>query len=549
MSILSRDPTVVTSRRPSAADPEAPLARAHRYGRWRAASLVLVHVLIVAHVVHWQLSGRTLAPLELHEVMYTAELGIVTAGFLFMATALVATAIFGRFFCGWACHLLALQDLAAWLLHRLGVRRKPIRARWIAWAPIVVMFYMFAWPHLERLAAGRPHPGFRIAGDEEAIASFTTTDFWRNLPGPWVAILTLSVCGGMIVWVLGSRGFCTFACPYGAAFGLLDKFAVGRIRSTDACRQCGTCTKVCTSGIQVHEHLRLYGTVVDPRCIKDMDCIGSCPHDALYYGFGAPALFTGRHATELPRRRTGDFSWREELAMVVTFLLVASFVRGLYGVVPFLLSVAVGAIAAFAAVLVGRLWRDHEVKVGRYTLKSMNTLTRRGRWVAVLATLLFALLGHSAAVRAASWRGRSLFAEASALPPEERGDLPRIAASWLSRADSWALVQSAEAKVELAWAMALQGRQESALALFQAATSIAPHRADLHYWTAGFLARAGHRDEAMACLQEVVRLDPSHADGHERLGRLLRAAGREHEADTQLEMARQLHLHQKETSR
>ena len=67
------------------------------YTPWRVGTLVLVYVLMVAHVVHWKLAGRTLAPLELNEVMYTLELGIVTAGFLFMALLVVLTMIFVSF--------------------------------------------------------------------------------------------------------------------------------------------------------------------------------------------------------------------------------------------------------------------------------------------------------------------------------------------------------------------------------------------------------------------------------------------------------------------
>ncbi len=59
----------------------------HRgFAKWRAATLVLVYLLFVVHVVHWQLSETTLAPLELNELLYTLEAGIVTAGFLLMAT-------------------------------------------------------------------------------------------------------------------------------------------------------------------------------------------------------------------------------------------------------------------------------------------------------------------------------------------------------------------------------------------------------------------------------------------------------------------------------
>ena len=93
-----------------------------RYGNWRAATLAGVYVLMALHIAHWKINGRTRAPLELNEVMYTLELGIVTAGFLFMAVARLTTLLFGRFFCGWGCHILALEDLCAWLLKKFHIR-------------------------------------------------------------------------------------------------------------------------------------------------------------------------------------------------------------------------------------------------------------------------------------------------------------------------------------------------------------------------------------------------------------------------------------------
>ena len=63
-----------------------------RISRRRAAVLIGVHLLIGLHIAHWKLHGRTLAPLELNEVMHTLELGVVTAGFLLMATAVVSVA-------------------------------------------------------------------------------------------------------------------------------------------------------------------------------------------------------------------------------------------------------------------------------------------------------------------------------------------------------------------------------------------------------------------------------------------------------------------------
>ncbi len=185
--------------------------RPHNYGRRRAAVLATVYVLMALHILHWKLAGKTLAPLELNEVMHTLELGIVTAGFIFMCLAASSAAIFGRFFCSWGCHILALEDLCFWLLEKAGIRPQPLRSRVLRWVAPGAMFYMFLWPQISRLLSRRPRQELRINTEAEGWASFVTTDFWRNLPGPWITILTFAVCGFAIVYFLGSRGFCTYA--------------------------------------------------------------------------------------------------------------------------------------------------------------------------------------------------------------------------------------------------------------------------------------------------------------------------------------------------
>ena len=97
--------------------------RKSRMSRWRAVSLVTVHLLILGHIAHWLITGRTVSPIEPSEAMYTLNDGYVNAGFLFFAAALASTLIFGRFVCGWGCHLIAYQDhrgKAAWVGRKQG---------------------------------------------------------------------------------------------------------------------------------------------------------------------------------------------------------------------------------------------------------------------------------------------------------------------------------------------------------------------------------------------------------------------------------------------
>ena len=86
---------------------------------------------------------------------------------------------------------------------------------------------------------GNPAPDWRM--------HLVTEDLWDRFPGWIVGALTFAICGFVIVYLLGNKGFCTYACPYGGVFALADKAAAGRILVTDACEGCGHCTATCTS--------------------------------------------------------------------------------------------------------------------------------------------------------------------------------------------------------------------------------------------------------------------------------------------------------------
>ena len=99
-----------------------PPLRESKTSRWRAVSLVLVHLAMIAHFTHWWYAGETLTPLEPSESMYTFRDGAINAGIIFFGLAIAATFVVGRFFCGWGCHLIAYQDLTYWLLKKLRIR-------------------------------------------------------------------------------------------------------------------------------------------------------------------------------------------------------------------------------------------------------------------------------------------------------------------------------------------------------------------------------------------------------------------------------------------
>ena len=279
--------------------------------------------------------GTTISPIEPSETMYTLQRGAINAGLIFFSLAILATLIFGRFVCGWGCHIVALQDFCAWMLKKVGLVPKPFRSRLLVFVPLIGALYMFVWPTASRAFVSLAAFGFSNPDRGPLIPEFTnhlvTSNFWATFPTVAVAIPFLFICGFMTVYFLGSKGFCTYACPYGGFFSLADKLAPGKIRVTDACNQCGHCTATCTSNVLVHAEVKQYGMVVDPGCMKCMDCISVCPNDALYFGFGKPTIAIPKSNAI---KKSYSLTWPEEIVGAVVFLGSFLAVRGVYQLVP-----------------------------------------------------------------------------------------------------------------------------------------------------------------------------------------------------------------------
>ncbi len=381
--------------------------RASRHGRVRAWVLIGVHLLIAAHIAHWVLAGRTVAPAELNESMYTLEQGAITVGAILTALILLSVLVFGRFFCSWGCHVLALQDLSAWLLERVGIRPKPMRSRLAPLVAIVAALSMFLWPQVERLAAGSAWPGLRVTTDAEGFGSLMTDDFLRNLPGPWVTLATFLICGGALVWMLGTRSFCRMICPYGALFSLTDRFSLGGIRLRGDCDSCGLCTAACTSQIRVHEEIARHGRVVSPNCLKDLDCVKSCPREALAWGLGAPSLL--RSIGEAARMR-GAWSIGNEIVLLVVAALCTLIFRSLYGEIPFFLAMALGVLFGWIAVTSLRMLREGNVRACQLQLRLHGRTTHAGvAWLCAAALLAVATV-HCGWIRVHEQLGRAAWA-------------------------------------------------------------------------------------------------------------------------------------------
>jgi ferredoxin/tetratricopeptide (TPR) repeat protein len=358
--------------------------------------LGVIQLLMILHVVQWLWTGTTITPVEPSESMEAVKHGVITVGAVFFAVALLSTAVLGRWFCGWGCHVVMLQDFCGYLMKRVGIRPRLFRSRLLLWLPLALAVYMFLWPIVYRLAVApytRPDlewPGF--------TTQFTTSDFWATFPGALMSVPFLLVCGFLTVYLLGAKGYCTYACPYGGFFAPLDELSPLRIRVSDACTQCGHCTAVCTSNVRVHEEVRDYRMVVDQGCMKCLDCVSACPEQALRVGWGTPA-FLAKPVVDRPAERRWDLSWNEEIALSAVAVAAFFSVRGALGV-PLLFA---SGIAVCATALAWILWRaiaTRDLRLHRWQLKRAGRMTGAGVVASLVAVGSLTAIGAVGSVNA-----------------------------------------------------------------------------------------------------------------------------------------------------
>jgi polyferredoxin/tetratricopeptide (TPR) repeat protein len=512
--------------------------RKSKTGRWRGAALIVLNIFMIAHIIQWRVVGKTVSPIEPSETMHTLQKGFVNAGFIFFSLAILATLIFGRFVCGWGCHILALQDFCGWLLKKMGLHPKPFRSRLLVYVPLIAALYMFVWPTAYRFFS-KP-PGAPLV--PQFTNHLVTTNFWQTFPSLAVAIPFLFICGFVTVYFLGQKGFCTYACPYGGFFGLADKFSPGKIRVTPACNQCGHCTATCTSNVLVHAEVKQYGMVVDPGCMKCMDCVSVCPNDALYFGFGKPTLLAPKSDAI---RTSYSLTWPEEIVGVLVFLGSFLAVRGVYALIPFLMALGCAAVTTFLTLKMWRLIRARELSFYRFNLKSAGKIQKAGWAFAIFACAWIGLNAHSGWIRYHEFLGNLAFLKIQL--PDEVALAQANPGRWLTPADrenvldgkkhydaasKLGLFVNSEALPKLAWFEYLLGDSEQSIrSLGQAAAHQAGESKALSlYYRGAILNRIGRHEEADASLDEALAERDDLILARQEKGESLWQLGRREEA-------------------
>lgn len=173
--------------------------------------------------------------------------------FIFISIAL--SAVFGRYYCGFACPINTLIRPVSWISKKLGLEKKHVpkafkteKMRWILFSIFLVGL------------------GYTIY----------TIKLGKKFPLP-VFIITLGLITTLFI---NEKTWHRYLCPWGVLFSFTGRFAKLGLASNN-CVSCGICEKACPGdAIEVKDNK----AVVDStHCLLCLECQTSCPIDALDY--------------------------------------------------------------------------------------------------------------------------------------------------------------------------------------------------------------------------------------------------------------------------
>jgi polyferredoxin len=207
---------------------------------------------------------------------------------LVLAVAVLLLAFTARgAFCGWICPLGFIQDVAAGL-SSLVQRRVPAAFRAMRSlrrkaAPLAVIdrpLRLLKYAVLVWAIWGTAAFGVMVFRDVDPWIALL--DIGRESTGFGLLVLGLTVVGALFV----ARPWCRYACPLGAANGIVARFSPVRLeRSAAACVDCNRCTRSCPMGLEVATAT----VITSADCIGCLECVEACSRaGALELHLGLP---------------------------------------------------------------------------------------------------------------------------------------------------------------------------------------------------------------------------------------------------------------------
>jgi MauM/NapG family ferredoxin protein len=233
----------------------------------------------------------------------------IVDGFLVAVLVLAATALLGRFFCGWVCPLGTTIELADEALYRRRKRRWPNHqrvARGLKYVNLIVILVAAAFGYgltflldpialLTRTATYLLHPLVVLAtnGGLDAVRPAADKAGWlglyyARLHQPLLSSGSLMAAAIFVAIImlnrLQRRFWCRSLCPLGGLLGLFARLSPAQRRVAEKCDHDGKCRRACETGAIDEDDLNY-----DPaECIMCWRCVDNCHLCVNTFGFTNP---------------------------------------------------------------------------------------------------------------------------------------------------------------------------------------------------------------------------------------------------------------------
>jgi polyferredoxin len=212
--------------------------------------------------------------------------------FVALFLAMFIPSLIGRkLFCGWVCPLGALQELVNKIPSKLRFKQFNFTAFNSIRMSLLVMFvltFFMVKDQITMLAEAKGQSATEATWRAySAYSLYDPINFFEfmhwNLDAvdtTWVVMILILVGSSYLLY----RPFCYTACPIGALTWLLELVAPGRVRVDHSkCNGCGVCVK--KSPCPTIAKLIDKNTKVAPDCTSCGECLGTCPTNAIKFGF------------------------------------------------------------------------------------------------------------------------------------------------------------------------------------------------------------------------------------------------------------------------
>ena len=206
-----------------------------------------------------------------------AAQGILAGSAVVFALQFLSSLFLGRAFCGWACPVGGLQEIAANFCER-PVRRKRVRwIKYVIWVPWLAFFVFLI------LRAGGIQ---QVRMALRTQAGISVTDVHSLLI--YLIVVAIFV---LLSATIGRRAGCHTLCwmaPFmviGRKLRNLLAWPSLRLRAAkEDCAQCGKCTRSCTMSIEVMDLVQ-NGRLETQDCILCGSCVDACPNTVIRFSF------------------------------------------------------------------------------------------------------------------------------------------------------------------------------------------------------------------------------------------------------------------------